>query len=128
MSLYARLAALVLILAAVAAVWWKAEHMLAAADRAGYDRRAAEDHAAAEIQRETNRGTARKAEESHAKQAEVREEFLVITSREVHHEAAPLAACLVPEPVRLRIRAAAECALGDRSSGCGTDDAVPAAR
>ncbi|MCW5648339.1 MAG: DUF2514 family protein [Ramlibacter sp.] len=45
MSIYARLVIGLAILAALAAGWWKAERMLAAADARGYQRRAAEQNA-----------------------------------------------------------------------------------
>jgi hypothetical protein len=118
------LAAIALLCVLAAALWWKADRMLAKADAAGYARRAAEDHAAQELQREANRGRARQVEQQHATRAEIREEFLVITAREVHHEAASLAACPVPEPVRLRLNAAAECAREDRPAACGAGEPV----
>lgn len=121
MSLYARLAALALVLLAAGACWWKADRMLAAADQRGYARRVAEDNDRAELQREINRGRAREAETQHAAQAEIRDHFLVITATEVHREAAPLAVCPVPEPVRLRLNDAARCASEDRPASCGAD-------
>lgn len=42
MSLYARLATLVIVILAIAAAWWKFDRMLAAADRAGYERAVSE--------------------------------------------------------------------------------------
>jgi hypothetical protein len=114
----------VLLALAAAALWWKVEHMLAAAEQRGYERRAQEDQQRAELQRESNRGWARKAEEKHAAQQAVREEFLVITETEIRREAAPLASCAVPPAAVRLLNDAAHCAREDRPASCGAGDGV----
>jgi hypothetical protein len=64
-SLYARLAALVVLLA-IAAGWWKFDRILAAREEVGYQRRAAEDAAAAQAQAELQpRAAARRGDPLH---------------------------------------------------------------
>ncbi len=84
----------------------------------GYERRAAEDKAAAEAQTARNRDNFRQSELRYTAAAELRDRFIVTTVREIRDAAAPLADCRLPEPVRLRLGAAAECARGDSP---GTD-------
>lgn len=128
MSLYARIAALLVIVLAIAGAWWKVDRMFAAAEQRGYDRRAAEDKAAADAQTQRNRDLQRAAEKRYTVATEARDRFITTTIKEVHHAAAPLATCPVPDDVRVRINAAARCALGDSPASCGADDGVPASR
>lgn len=121
MSLYARLAALALVLLAIGAAWWKLEVALNAREALGYKRAQAEAQAASELQREGNRGRTRQAEQKFAARVEVREKFIVETITEVRHAAQSLAVCPVPEPLRLLVNAAAECAGSDRPAACGAD-------
>jgi hypothetical protein len=127
MSLYARLIALAILLIAAAGVWWKFERVIDRAEERGYMRRAAEDKAAAEAQTERNRELQRATEKKYVVQAEAREEFIAVTVREIHEAAAPLADCRVPDAVRLRLDAAARCALGDSAAACGADGQLPGA-
>lgn len=128
MSLYARLAALALVLAALAGLWWKADRMLAAAEQRGYDRRAQEDKVVIDAQATRNRELQRAAEKRYVVQGQTRDRWFVTTVKEISDAAAPLAACPVPEPVRVRLNAAAACASGDSPAACGADVQVPDAR
>jgi len=80
-----------------------------------------------ETQAARNRELQRAAELRYTVHQEVREEFFVTTIREVIHEAEPLAACPVPEPVRVRLNAARACALGDSPAACGAGEQLPGA-
>ena len=83
---------------------------------------------ATEAQTARNRELQRAAEQRYVVQAATRDRFITRTITEVHHAAAPLATCPVPEPVRLRITAAAACARDDSGAACGAGAAVPDAR
>lgn len=122
MSMYARAVAVLLLVAALVAGWWR---LTAHHERIGYDRRKAEDEAAMELQREANRGRLRTAETQYAAQAEVRERFIAVTVKEIQHATASLAACPVPDPVVRLLNDAAECAGKDRPATCGADKPVP---
>lgn len=124
MSLYARLAAVIAIALLVAAAWWKVDRMFAAAERRGYDRRSAEDKAAAEAQTARMRELQRAAEMRYTVDAQLREEFLNDAEKEITRAAEPLAACPVPDDLRLRLNAAAGCARGDSPTACGPVDAL----
>lgn len=80
---------------------------------------------AAQAQAERNRELQRAAEKRYVVQGQVRDRFFVTTIKEIRDAAAPLAACPVPEPVRVRLNAAAQCARGDSPAACGADDRVP---
>jgi hypothetical protein len=127
-SLYARIAAGLLIALAVAGLWWKADRMLDAADERGYQRAKQEDQAAADAQTASNRELQRLAEQHFHALAGAQDRFLTKATKEIHDAAAPLAACPVPESVRVRFNAARECALGDSPAACGAGDPVPGAR
>jgi hypothetical protein len=128
MSLYARLAAGVLIVLAIAAAWWKVDHVLAAREEVGYQRRAAEDGAAANAQAARNRDLQRAAELRYIVAAEPRDRFFVTTVREIRHDTDNLAACvLTPGAVR-RLHDAAACARGDSAAACGPGEPVPVSR
>ena len=119
-----RLVAMLVLLLAIAAGGWKAWHT---ADKAGYDRAQREYQAAVELQREGNRGRSRNAEVKQAAQAEVREEFIVLTVKEIRHETDNLAACrLTPAAVGM-LNSAKECASQDRPATCGPSDKVRSA-
>jgi hypothetical protein len=113
---------------ALAGLWWKADRMLAAREAVGYQRRATEDAAAANEQAARNRELQRVAELKYTVRAASRDKFFDQTAKEIHDAAAPLASCPVPEPVRVRLNAAATCARGDTAASCGDADAVPDAR
>lgn len=78
---------------------------------------------AAEAQAARNRELQRAAELRYTVTAAARDRFFVQTVKEVHHAAAPLAACPVPEPVRVRLNAAAGC-VRDPEAPCGVLDGV----
>jgi hypothetical protein len=121
MSLQARAIAAVLLALALIAGWWR---LTAHYERIGYDRRKAEDEAAAELQREANRGRAVQAETKQAAQAQIRERYIVTTVKELVHETDNLAACVLTPAARQRLHDAAACASQDRSAACGTGDSV----
>ena len=128
MSLYARLAGLLLVITVIAALWWKADRMLAAADARGYLRAQQEAKAVADRQSAAIRDLQRKAELRYVSQSDARNEFFTAAAKEVRHASAPLAACPLPEPVRVRLNAAAECARGDSTAtGCAAGE-VPDTR
>jgi hypothetical protein len=120
-SLYARIAAIALLCAALIAGWWR---LTAHYETIGYDRRKAEDDAATELQREANRGKSRTAETKYAASAEVRERFIVTTVKELVHETDNLGACVLTPAAIKRMRDTAQCASEDRPSSCGAGDAV----
>ena len=86
---------------------WAAEHV--------------ETERQAQAQAQRNRDLQRAAELRYTVQAGVREEFIGYTIQEIRHVAAPLAACTVPDAVRVRLNAAARCAGGDHAAPCGVD-------
>ena len=86
---------------------WAAEHV--------------ETERQAQAQAQRNRDLQRAAELRYTVQAGVREEFIGYTIKEIRHVAAPLAACTVPDAVRVRLNAAARCAGGDHAAPCGVD-------
>ena len=125
MSLTAKLVALGVIALALVAGFWKLWHT---ADRSGYERSQAEYQARAELQRETNRGRARVAEEKHAAQAVYRDRFITKTVKEIRDVPTDGTGCLVaPRVVRL-LNDAAACAREDRPSACSVHESVPAPR
>ncbi|WP_431107563.1 hypothetical protein [Variovorax paradoxus] len=125
MSLSAKLVALGLIVLALVAGFWKLWHT---ADRGGYERSQAEYQARAELQRETNRGRARVAEEKHAAQTVHRDRFISKTVKEIRDVPSDGTGCLVaPRVVRL-LNDAAACAREDRPSACSVHEPLPGAR
>jgi hypothetical protein len=127
-SLYARLAAGLVILVLLAAGWHRVNVAFERADRRGYERRAMEDKAAADSQAASNRELQRASEIRYTVAAQQRERFIVTTVKELHEAAAPLAACPVPADAVRLLNAASACASGDSPAACGPGDAVPAAR
>jgi hypothetical protein len=101
---------------------WKLWH---SADKAGYARSQAEYQSAAELQRESNRGRAYKAEEKQATQAMQRERYITKTTEEVIHAAQSLSVVPVPDDARRLLNAAAQCAREDRPASCGAGNSVP---
>lgn len=79
-------------------------------------------------QQDRNRDLQRQAELRYTVQTEVRDRFLTQTILEIRHEAAPLAACPVPDAARVRFNAAARCAGGDPASACSFGEPLPVAR
>ncbi|MBN9410824.1 MAG: hypothetical protein J0H69_16885 [Burkholderiales bacterium] len=121
MSLTARIAALLIVLGLMGAGVWRIQ---VKADAAGYQRAQQEYQAAAELQREGNRGRARQAEEKQVVQTVYRDRFITKTITEVRHAAAPLAACLVPAAAISLLNDVAECARADRPASCGAGNGV----
>lgn len=122
MSIWAKLALCAALLVAAAAGVWKFWH---SAEKSGYERRQREDEAAAEFQREANRGRARTAEQGEAKQAQIRTVYITKTVERVRNATAPLASCPVPDAAVRMLNDAAQCARQGRSPACAPDDAVP---
>lgn len=114
-----------LLLAAVAAL---IAGYYAWSDHIGDEREAqvrAELQAAMQAQAERNRELQRAAETRYTVQAEVRDRFITITQKEVHHATDNLAGCVLrPDAVRL-LNDAATCAREDRPAACGTGERVP---
>jgi hypothetical protein len=121
-SIWAKLALSAALLVAAAAGVWKFWH---SAEKSGYERRQREDEAAAEFQREANRGRARAAEQGEAKQAQVRTVYITKTIERVRNVTVPLASCPVPDAAVRMLNDAARCARQGRSPACAPDDAVP---
>lgn len=65
------------------------------------------------------------AEKKYVVQGEARDHYFVTTVKEIHDAAAPLAACPVPDAVRLRIDAAGDCARSDSPAACDGNQRVP---
>lgn len=125
MSFTARALAALLLVAALVAGWWR---LTAHYERVGYDRAKAEDKAAAEEQATSNRELQRAAEKRYVVQAETRDRFIVTTTKEIAHAAAPLSSCPVPADAVRLLDAARGCALGDPGTPCGVGDSLPGAR
>lgn len=122
MSLTSKLVALALIVLAIVTGVWKIWHT---ADKAGYERSQREYQEAAERQRESNRGTARKAEGNEAVRVVYRDRIITQTTTEVRDASAPLASCPLPlDTIRL-LNNAAKCAREGGSASCSADDALP---
>lgn len=122
MSNWLKLALCAVLLTAAAAGVWRFWH---SAEKSGYERRQREDEAAAEFQREANRGRAHAAEQGEAKQAQVRTVYITRTVERVRDATAPLASCPVPDAAVRMLNDAAQCARQGRSPTCAPDDAVP---
>jgi type II secretory pathway pseudopilin PulG len=123
MSMTAKLVALGVIVLALLAGAWKVYHAI---DKAGYTRAQAEYQAAAEAQRESNRGRTRVAEEKQAAQTIYRDRYITRTVKELDHAAQDLARCPVPAAAVRLLNDAARCAEQDRCPTGGAGDGVPA--
>lgn len=117
---------LVAVAAALAGAFFYVKHLERKADAAGYARSQAEYAAAAELQRETNRGRARGAEVKEAAQAVYRTRYITRTAKEVDRVTSNLAFCPVPPAAVQLLNDAAKCASEDRPAACGADSGVPA--
>lgn len=122
MSIWAKLALSAALVVAAAAGVWKFWH---SAEKSGHERRQREDEAAAEFQREANRGRARTAEQGEAKQTQIRTVYITKTVERVRDATEPLASCPVPDAAVRMLNDAAQCARQGRSPACAPDDAVP---
>lgn len=125
MSLTAKLVALGVLAFALLAGAWKVYHAI---DKAGYVRAQTEYQAAAEFQRESNRGRARAAEEKQATQTVYRDRYITRIVKEIDRASQDLARCPVPPAAVRLLNDAAKCAGEDRPPSCGVDDSVPDAR
>lgn len=125
MSLTSKLVALALIVLATVAGVWKLWHT---ADKAGYDRSQREYQAAAEQQREGNRGTARKAEGNEAARVVYRDRIITQTITEVQDATAPLASCPVPAAAIGMLNDAAKRAREGGPASGPVDYALPGTR
>jgi hypothetical protein len=130
-SLYARLAALAVILLALAGVAWKLHHSGYVAGKAEiqaqWDAERVQLKAETQAQADRNRDLQRASELRYTVQAGVRERVIIETITEVRHETANLAACVLTPAARGLLQRAADCASGDTPSACGADQPVPAA-
>lgn len=72
-----------------------------------------------------NRDLQRAAELRYVVKGETRDRFFTNTIKEIVHDAAPLAACVLPESVRLRLNDANRCARSDSPASCGAAGEVP---
>lgn len=84
----------------------------------GYQARKDEDQAAAELQREANRSTAREAEEKESVRSVYRDRFIVTTVREIRNEAQNLAACVLNDGTIRMLNDAARCAEDSGQASC----------
>lgn len=82
----------------------------------------------AEADAQRMRDLQRQSELRYTVAAETRDRFIVTTVKEIRDASAPLAACPVPEPVRVQLNAAAGCARGDSPAACGPGEPMPLAR
>lgn len=80
---------------------------------------------AAQEQATRNLELQREAEKRYVVQGETRDRYFVTTVKEIHEAAAPLAACAVPDAVRVRLNALAACAASDSAASCGAAGKVP---
>lgn len=128
MTLYARLAALAVVLALLAAGAWKSYSMGKQTVQAEW---AIEREAANEKARETrerNRAAGLTAEKIYIDREKVRTEFLVSTMKEVTHETANLATCQLDPADIIVLNRAAHRAFENRPAAADTDNAMPATR
>lgn len=80
---------------------------------------------ASQDQATRNRELQRAAELRYVVKGETRDRFFVTTVKEISDAAAPLAACPVPDAVRVRLNALNACASSDSPAACGTAGKVP---
>lgn len=102
------------------AVFW-VQHLERQADAAGYARSQAEYAAAAELQRESNRGRAHLVEVKEAAQTVYRDRYITRIVKEIEYVTQDLAACPVPPAAVRLLNDAAKCASEDRPASCGAD-------
>lgn len=111
------------LLVGLVAAGWRVHHNI---EQAGYARAQAEYQAAAELQREGNRGRARDAEQKQAAQTVYRDRFITQTVKEIQYVTANLAACVLSPGAVGMLNDAARCAGEDRPAACGAGDGLPA--
>ena len=112
---------ILLVAVLLAAAFLYVRHLERAADAAGYARSQAEYAAAAELQRESNRGRAHQAEVKEAAQTVYRDRYITRTVKEIEYVTQDLAACPVPPAAVRMLNDAAKCASEDRPASCGAD-------
>lgn len=110
--------------AALAGAFFYVKHLERRADAAGYARSQGEYAAAAELQRESNRGRAHGAEVKEATQTVYRTRYITRTVKEIERVTSDLASCPVPPAAVQLLNDAAKCASEDRSAACGADGGV----
>jgi len=125
MPFTAKLVAIGLIALALIAGFWRLWHT---ADKAGYQRAQAEYQAAAELQRETNRGRARQAEEKEAARTVYITRYIDRATKEVRNATKSLDACPITAEPRRMFNDAARCTDEDRPASCGAGHSLPAPR
>ncbi|MBB1601902.1 hypothetical protein [Variovorax sp. UMC13] len=118
---------LLLIVVLLAAAFFYVQHLERSADSAGYARSQAEYAAAAELQRESNRGRAHQAEVKEAAQTVYRDRYITRTVKEIEYVTQDLAACPVPPAAVRMLNDAAKCASEDRPASCGAHGGVRSA-
>lgn len=112
---------LVAVVAALAGAFFSFKYLERRADAAGYARSQAEYAAAAELQRETNRGRAHGAEVKEAAQTVYRTRYINRIVKEMERVTSDLAPCPVPPAAVRLLNDAAKCASEDRPAACGAD-------
>ena len=123
MSITAKLVILGALMLAVLAGAWKLWHSI---DQRGYQRAQAEHQARAELQRETNRGNSRQAEEREAARTITITRYITRATKEVRNATQSLDACpIAPEPRRM-LNDAARCTDENRPASCSAGDSLPA--
>ena len=128
MTLYARLVALLVILAALAGLYWKGYTNGEKSEAAKWaiEREAANEKA--RESRERNRTTALTAEKIYIDRERVRTEFLVTTQREIINETANLVSCQLDHGDLRLLNTAAHRAFENRPAPASPDNAMPATR
>lgn len=87
--------------------------------RAEWDKERVANAAAAQLQAERNRDLQRAAELRYTVRAEVREEFIAVTVKEIRHATDNLAACVLSPAAVDGLRRASACAREDSAAACG---------
>lgn len=106
----------------ITGIGWKIHHSI---DKAGYDRAQREYQAAAELQRESNRGRVDKAATAEVAKTVYRDRYFVTTVKEFEHATQNLANCPVGADAVRMLRDATRCARQGGASGCLAAGGVP---
>lgn len=126
---YRWLALMLLIVAALGCGYFKGDQHRARVDEAELQKVLTAQAKVTQAQRDHNLDLQRAAEKNYVVTRDGQDHFFVTTVKEIHEAAAPLAACPLPDAVRVRLNAAAACARADSPAACGAaDDEVPHAR
>lgn len=94
----------------------------------GYQRRAAEDKAAADAQTTRNLELQRASEKRYIVRREGQDQFFTQTITEVRYAAAPLASCPLPADLVRLLNDSAHCASDDTAASCSPAGKVPGSR